>query len=189
MLQYSASLLPQAPMLTSTFTAFFLALTVMARPSHIVIDKIPISLSLAHHLNASGSVEKIADIDRARAKLIKSWRSTRPANHISKRGVWPVPLANTAVSYTVNVNENTLVSPLHYKVDMPVTGRHWHSSNQLSIRYFCGGNISPLIFNFADTLLVDTGSSLTWIGAGKAYNCTSSSQATNDTLVRATYIS
>ncbi|EKM57274.1 uncharacterized protein PHACADRAFT_208375 [Phanerochaete carnosa HHB-10118-sp] len=131
-------------MFASTFTALLLVLTVTAWPSHVVVDKLPISLSLAHHLNVSGPFENIADTDRARAKSFKSWTNTRSVNHTSKRDVWPVPLANTAVSYTVNVSIGT-----------PST-------------------------NY--TLLVDTGSSLTWVGAGKPYNRTSSSQATNDSL-------
>ena len=40
----------------------------------------------------------------------------------------------------------------------------------------------------ADSLLVDTGSSNTWIGAGKAYQRTSSSVMTNDAVVSTTFI-
>ncbi|GJE93106.1 A1 family peptidase [Phanerochaete sordida] len=122
-------------MLASTLTVVCLALSVAsAAPPTIVVDKLPISLPLARRVKSNLSFGRLADIDRARARVIQS----KGLGHAQKRGsTFPVALTNGVVAYSVAVGVGT----------------------------------PPAIHN----LLLDTGSSLTWIGANSSYNRTSSS--------------
>ena len=53
-------------------------------------------------------------------------------------------------------------------------------------RAFCGIALSH-VYRYADSLLIDTGSSNTWVGAGKAFVKTSTSVQTTDRVVRITF--
>ena len=104
---------PQVLMLASTFAALLLALTTAALP-HVVVDKSPISLSLSRHLNSTGSVKSLAEIDRARAQALRL--KTGPGPKISKRGVFPVTLTSNAVSYSVDVSWNVYRSLMRHRL-------------------------------------------------------------------------
>lgn len=114
-----------------------LALGVAATP--LVVRDNPVTISLARHINITGSQNVLAR-DRARAKALQTPASDRQ---------WPggvnFPLSDFVIGYTAEVLIGT--PPTSY------------------------------------TLLVDTGSANTWIGAGKAYVKTGSSVDTGRTVV------
>lgn len=131
-------------MVTTSVFSLLSALTVAALP-HVVVDKAPISHSLSRRLNAGVSVRHIAEMDRARARALKSRGSaSRP------------PMERAAVGSPDPVPNNPLVAYVVAGIGTPPT-------------------------NY--TLLVDTASPLTWIGANKRYVPSNSSKEAGQEVV------
>ncbi|EKM57087.1 uncharacterized protein PHACADRAFT_160625 [Phanerochaete carnosa HHB-10118-sp] len=120
-----------------TFLLLTLTLTATAYPLASISHINPITIPLARYLNLTGGAAKILENDRARANALK-------LGSFAKDPAAPVPVANAATSYTVQV----------------------------------GVGSPAQTYN----LLVDTGSSNTWVGANKTkpYRPSKSSSRTPD---------
>ncbi|GJE89616.1 aspartic peptidase A1 [Phanerochaete sordida] len=124
--------------LSQSFAALVaLALAVSASP--VVQDTPKITLPFAKHINATGTLNLLAQ-DQARAKWLKNRSS---GAHLAERA-GSIPVTNTAVSYLAAVG-----------VGSPAT-----------------------TYN----LIVDTGSSNTWVGAGTKYKQTSTAKSTGKSV-------
>ncbi|EMD36748.1 hypothetical protein CERSUDRAFT_51190 [Gelatoporia subvermispora B] len=113
------------------------ALAVAANP--ITVKNSPISVPVVRRLNLTGE-STVADLDRARARSMRSGTFIRPTRAKSAASVFNVPVINEVVSYVATVGVGT-----------PATDY---------------------------SLIVDTGSSNTWVGAGKAFEESSSTKST-----------
>jgi len=121
-------------------------------------DSNKVKLPFAYKINAIGPGATLAGLDRARAaSFIQSAKSKRDGESFS--------VTNTYVTYTANVG-----------VGSPPTDCR---SDWFNIKSWPLSVISVVI----DTLLIDTGSANTFIGAAKKYQPTSSSTKTNETVV------
>ena len=74
-------------------------LSLVAAASPLVVRNSPISIPLVRRFNLTGGA-KIAELDRARAQFFKTAQAkAKPASD----AVVPVPVVNTAVTYTATV--------------------------------------------------------------------------------------
>jgi cathepsin E len=149
--------------LTASLTVLrFLLLAVGISANPIVIRQAPVSLLLARHLNITGSNDLIRK-DQARAKNLvtvcqeKYSGATRPGAIVS------VGVTNIGIIYEAHVG-----------VGSPATSCELRRALQASHEF------SHLLL---DTLLIDTGSSNTWLGAGEAYVRTTTSVQTSNNVV------
>ncbi len=86
---------------TASLTAFLcLAFSVAATP--IVVDKRPVSLSFARHLNVSGAHDLVQK-DQARAKRLVSISKAKRSGTLSPREVINVGATNAASFYSATV--------------------------------------------------------------------------------------
>lgn len=107
-LQHNPSPASRHAMAMKLLTILTLALAVAANP--IVVRKSPVTLPVARRFNFTGSAN-IREIDQARAKTLKSRTRTNPKD-VSKASLVNVPVTNTVVTYTAEVN-TALVLIIH----------------------------------------------------------------------------
>lgn len=130
------------------------------KPIHGNRDSGPVKVNLSRRFNfvADGKTT-LPQIDRARAAALRDKSAALKAGR-KRDGAQPVD--NVAVVYTASIG-----------VGEPATA----CESMLFERLFCDAD------GAADDLLIDTGSSNTWIGAGQSYVQTSASSDTGDTVV------
>ncbi|SRR6266404_1092194 len=86
---------------TASLTAFLcLAFSVAATP--VVVDKPPVSLSFARHLNVTGAHDLVQK-DQARAKKFVSISKAKQSGTLSPGAVVSIPATNIAVVYVVTI--------------------------------------------------------------------------------------
>ena len=146
----------------SFVVAVIAASTVSALP-HLNLDvHLPkIQMSIAAKLNRTGTLN-IIEADRARATHLIN-HATSLKDLFGKRQQADVDASNTAVSYSTSVNIGDPATACECEVLR--VGVH-------------GADVGT------DTLLIDTGSSNTWLGADKQYTPTSTSSNTGKSVVR-----
>jgi len=139
-----------------------LALSVKANP--IVARNTLVSLSFARQLNVTGSKNLVLR-DRARAKHLASLSKAKQSDNLSANAIVGIDVTNAASAYrtSIGVGSPTTFCELQQPISIEFT--------IYSIPY-------P-----SDTLIIDTGSANTWIGAGKPYVRTNTSVQTNDQVV------
>jgi hypothetical protein len=143
-----------------------LTLSVNANP--IVARNTLVSLSFARQLNVTGSKNLVLR-DRARVKHLISLSKAKQSDNLSADAIVGLDVTNAASAYHTSIG-----------VGSPAT--------------FC--ELRPISIEFAiypipypsDTLIIDTGSANTWIGAGKPYVKTNTSVQTNDQVVSIWYL-
>jgi hypothetical protein len=142
------------------------ALYLIAIAASPIVEAIPsvrssngINLPLAKKLNLAGST--IIERDQARAKALKSNASNKSI--LSKRQT-NEPVDNVAVVYSASVD-----------IGSPSTTCEFIFPSILSVYY---------LLRNADNLLIDTGSSNTWVGADTKFTSTSTTTKTDDSVVR-----
>jgi cathepsin E len=142
---------------TTLLTTLLLALSVAANP--VQLDRPLVTLPISRRLNLT-SVHNLVRHDQARAKALKLRGSNVAGN---SRAVVNEAIDNQAVTYvaTVSVGSPATTCELAF-VDFP--------------KPFADTSL-------IDSLLIDTGSSNTWVGAGKAYVKTSTSVQTANRVV------
>jgi len=140
-------------------TLLFLAdiSSVHASPFRTTAGTGKITLSVAAKMKARG-ITNIAEADRARVKALREGR-------LNKRDVI-VGITNGQTIYTAKVG-----------VGSPPTECECSASRILIYSFLKAPSLE------IDTLLVDTGSSNTWVGANQPYVSTNTSRATGNTVV------
>ena len=142
---------------TTLLTTLLLALSVAANP--VQLDRPLITLPISRRLNLT-SVHNLVRHDQARAKALKLRGSNIAGN---SRAVINEQVDNQAVTYVANVGVGSPATTCELTFLTSLT----LSANTLLI----------------DSLLIDTGSSNTWVGAGKAYVKTGTSVQTANRVV------
>jgi len=142
---------------TTLLTTLLLALSVAANP--VQLDRPLVTLPLTRRLNLT-SVHNLVRHDQARAKALKLRGSK-----VAGRAVINEQVDNQAVTYiaSVNVGSPATTCKYTYLFSRPLS----HSVNTL----------------FIVDLLIDTGSSNTWVGATTPYKQTSTSVKTSNSVV------
>jgi cathepsin E len=138
-----------------------LLLTVSVAANHIVVRDAPVSLSLTRRLNITNSLDLIRR-DRARMKHLVALGKAEKSGASTQETTASITVTNGAIDYVASVGVG---SPPTY------CGSHCFNYGMDSYTYF------------VDTLIVDTGSSNTWIGAEKHYVKTKTSVQTRDSVV------
>jgi hypothetical protein len=141
-----------------------LALSVKASP--IVVRNTLVSLSFARQLNATGPNGLVLR-DQARAKHLVSLSKAKQSDGLSADAIVGLDVTNAASAYRTSVG-----------VGSPAT--FCESRRPIFIIEFI---IDSIPYYPLDTLIIDTGSANTWIGAGKPYVRTNTSVQTNDQVV------
>jgi cathepsin E len=127
-----------------------------------VVERSPITIPFARRLNFSGT-STILQKDQARAKALLGHAEAK----LSGRAVISTPpISNQVVTYVAAVGIGSPATTCGFLRILRLT--HFHQSCL----------ISP-----SDQLIVDTGSSNTWVGAGKPYVRTGTSSPTPNTVV------
>jgi hypothetical protein len=150
---------------TAPLTSLIL-LALSANASPIVVRNTLVSLSFARQLNATGRNGLVLR-DQARAKHLVSLSKAKQSHDLSVDAIVGFDVTNAASAYRTSVG-----------VGSPAT--FCESRRPIFIIEFIMDSIPyyPL-----DTLIIDTGSANTWIGAGKPYARTNTSVQTNDQVV------
>jgi cathepsin E len=149
-------MLPTAPL--PLFTFLFLAVCIAANP--VVIHQGPVSLPLARRINATGSNDLVQK-DQARAKNLVDVYQAKESGTLGHGAIVSVGVTNAGITYEASVG-----------VGNPPTS--------CKSRWYEPHGISCLLL---DALLIDTGSSNTWVGATRAYVKTKSSTQTSNDVV------
>jgi saccharopepsin len=138
---------------------FFAVFSAYASP--IAVDVHPAKLGFKCKINTLGSSATLPELDRMRAVSL-----VQQATQDKRSSGKSITVTNSVVTYTAEVG-----------VGSPSTKcKHYH----LYVDF-----VFEEVVESADKLLIDTGSSNTWIGAGsKKYKPTKSSHKTGDTVVR-----
>lgn len=148
-----------------------------AATSPVIIRKSPVTLPLTRRLNLTHGFT-LPELDKARAHALKNRFHVKTTNGDS---VYPVPAVNTAVTYTTNVS----IPQFAYRGTSQLTagsGANRLASDDLYARAALTSQ-PPTEHTLIDTLLIDTGSANTWIGASTSYTETSTSQDTDQQVV------
>ena len=147
---------------TSLLSTLLLAVLVASNP--VVVRDNLVRLSVAKRVNTT-SAKDVLRIDQARAAALRA-RAARKNGIFSifDEDASSISVTNQAVDYVASIG-----------VGSPAT----------TCMYFNFGLSGDLTKRNLDSLLIDTGSSNTWVGAGQSYVQTSTSQDTGDSVVRA----
>src|SRR5579863_10094577 len=138
-----------------------LANTVAANPT--VVHDSPISLPLARYINATGAAGDLVRRDRERAR-----RFVKQSSILTPELTSSVEVTDAGNFYTASVGVGT-----------PPT-------------YCRSCYFGPCIIShtpFSDNLVVDTGSSITWVGAQISYVSTNTSVKTSNSVVSTAFCS
>ncbi len=142
-----------------------LTLPLLTDASVVDSDAAQITLPLAKRVNTTGTA-KLLESDQARARAFRAraegkWHHRRPP---------PVPVNNTAVVYVAPVCGLSLASrsDANCAFQVNIDGEVCECSD---VHLFRRRNACTKWSSAVD-LLVDTGSSNTWVGAGQQYNTT-----------------
>lgn len=147
---------------SSLLYAVLLALAVSANP--IVVRDNLIRLPFAKQFNVTaGTAGNLLKADQARAAALKAHGSAKSAGTLAKDAVVSFTVQNQAVTYVASVG-----------VGSPATTC---KPRKVVLDELIG---TPIIL---DSLLIDTGSSNTWVGAGKAFVHTSTTVQTSNKVV------
>ena len=149
-------------MLLSFVCVITLALGTTASPLLSRTAASPFSFPLTRRLNATGTKNILAR-DQARVRALKADTRAAVAAAASPTD-FPLAATNGVVSYTAEVG-----------IGVPATTCDCLLFKDLGLE------LSTL--RCIDTLLVDTGSSLTWVGAGKPFLPSESTTQTGQTFV------
>ena len=142
----------------SLLTTLLFALSIAATPLEVRTPQV--TLLLAKHINNSGGIIKLLEHDQARAAALK-YRGAAIQNGKLNRRADSTPDTNVGVLYIAAV-----------AIGNPAT------TCMLSSVDFHHTRLKT-----ADNLLLDTGSSTTWVGAGQPYKQTSTSKDTGQPVV------
>ena len=134
----------------SLLTTLLLAMSIAASP--VEVRDSPVTLPVARQLNLKGGTVNLVQHDQARAASLKDTSS------LSRRA-GSIPVINEAVSYIAEV-----------AVGSPAT------TCELHLKKF----VITYELSVTDYLIVDTGSSNTWVGASTPYTMTSTSYDTGE---------
>lgn len=146
----------------SLLTTFLLALSIVATPVEVRTSHV--TLPFAKRINASGGAIKLVEHDQGRAAALKDRGAAIQRGKLDRRA-GSIAVTNVAVSYVATVG-----------VGSPAT------TCVLALRT----DFITLSLTCADNLIVDTGSSTTWVGAGTAYKQTITSTNTGEPVVSLT---
>jgi saccharopepsin len=149
-------------MFPSSYVQSFLFFAVFsAYASPITADVHPVKLGFQCKINSLGSSATLPELDRMRAVSL-----IQKATQDKRSGGKSITVTNSVVTYTAEVG-----------IGSPATKcKHHH--------LYADFVIEEEVVESADKLLIDTGSSNTWVGAGTKYKPTKSSHKTGDTVVR-----
>lgn len=159
-------------------TTTLLALGIASAASPVVVRKSPVTLPLARHYNFTPGVT-IPEVDRARIHALKEYTRRKAEG---SDGVWPVPATNAVVTYTTVVRwAGVIVITVLFIVSLQVAiGTPPTDCTCISAMTIHRANLT------VDTLLIDTGSSNTWVGALTPYATSASTVDTGAEFVRYT---
>ena len=150
-------MLPAAPLLTT------LLLTLSTAATQVEVHTPRVTLPFAKRINTSGGTIKLIEHDQARAAALKGRGAAIQSGKLDRRA-GSIPVTNEGVSYVAAVG-----------VGSPAT---------TCVLVLCA-DFTTLNLTCADNLIVDTGSSNTWVG-GTAYKQTSTSANTGEPVVSLT---
>lgn len=167
-------------MFSQFLIAVFLSLFVVASP--LVVRDGPISIPLARRFNVTGA-KNVLTADQARAEFLKGGNRQSILN--AGPAFRSVPVANSGFVYTAAVCATIITcsdvtdSELNF-----ILNRLTSAVLPRLVRYCV--RLKPAMYSslVVVNLIVDTGSSNTWVGAGTPYQSTKISQDTGDGVVR-----
>jgi hypothetical protein len=133
-------------------------LATRAAAGSTVIRDYPISLPISRHLSHNGNLGIIQSDQKHLNNLVSDGKHSSSTHSL--------PLNNTGIVYSASVG-----------IGDPPT---YCESYQFSPRIISYSYTMPIL----DSLILDTGSANTWVGASKEYQVTSSSVKTGDFVVR-----
>lgn len=168
---------PVQPTMTLRLAAFsVLALALVAAANPLVVREPLITVSVAKRVNSTGTANLVKR-DRARVQALFNKNKIQPNTIVGS-----VPATDQAVDYTVDVFiiprclDLRLTSFHQVQIGSPPTTCKHYSVDVAAVR--------ANFLGFTDTLLVDTGSSNTWVGSRSPYVQTETSVQTPDFVVR-----
>ena len=160
-------------------SAVLLSLTLSASAGVIRHSTSPVTLALTKQFNLTGG-SKILEIDQARAKALKA--RTRLSQ---QAGPYNIPLGNQAVFYSTPVSGDCPPVP-HARVRLTGDDRLGLATRRRTVGTSLPSERCEIDgVRGADQLIIDTGSSNTWVGADAAnLFIPSTSKPTGEALVR-----
>lgn len=166
------------------FSQFLIAvfLSLLAAASPLAVRDGPISIPLARRFNVTGAKNVLA-ADQARAKFLKDGnrQSILNAGPASRS----VPVVNSGFVYTAAVCATIITCPDVTDSDLIFIRNRLTSAVLPQLVRYCV-RLKRAIYSslVVVNLIVDTGSSNTWVGAGTPYQSTEISQDAGDGVVR-----
>lgn len=154
---------PASSLLSLLVVAISLGSVSAAPNPNLARDTPTVSLAFRTNVNVTGFTNIVA-ADQARAAALRANAVSRAnARALGKRAS-SFDVTNTAVTYTASVG-----------VGSPAT--------DCNVIFIITRSLGLMCIRATDTLLIDTGSSNTWVGADKNYVKTSTSKSTGKSVV------